>query len=85
MSYWKWLWKSIKAAASWKRIKAVSMNHWTEYFIGLGCGYFFFVFGLFLGISEDRLYHLLLLGIIPSAVAMVHASYRREMKNKQDR
>jgi len=87
MHFWKWLGKlikkSIKEAASLKRIKAILMDPSAESLSGLGGTWFFFLFGLVLGVYENRIFHLLLLGIIPSILAIFHAKYRREKRWKE--
>ena len=81
--YWKWLGKFLKAAATWQRIKAVSTSPILEFFNGWAATVFFAVFGFWFGATDNRLYYLLLLGVIPGVLMMLHGEYRDQMRRRE--
>ena len=82
MSYWKWLGEWIKAAATWQRIKAVVTSPIIEFLSGFVATGLFAVLGFWLGATDNRLYYLLLLGLIPSILIALHGEYRDQMRYK---
>jgi len=81
MGYWKWLRKSIKAA-TWKRIKDMLRTPYAEFIFGFAAGFALFLCGLAYGASDNHLYYLLLLGLIPTTLILFHGLYRVKVKSR---
>lgn len=78
MSYWKWL----RTAIIWRAIKDALTHPYAEYIYGLIASIVLSVFALSLALSINGLYLLLLLGLIPTILVMLHGIYRDKMRGK---
>ena len=78
MGYWKWL----KAWIFPGRIKNILIHPYAEYIYGLVAGIIFLLFGLALGLGNNHLYFLLILGLIPSILVSLHGIYRQKLERR---
>lgn len=80
MSYWEWL-KDWFTTSPSSRLKPFIKAPITEFFFGSLSGATFISFGLVYGF-ENHHYLLLLLGLIPCVLTILHAEYREAMRYK---
>jgi len=83
MAYWRWLREWIKVTPFRRQIKDGLLSRPMEFVGGIVATGYFTVLGFWFGATGNRLYYLLLLGVIPSILIALHGEYRHQMRRKR--